>query len=43
MATNYVRQTVGVAAAKANAKFILQSLSQVEGITDPELLRLARE
>ena len=43
VATNYVRQTVGVAAAKANAKFILQSLSQVEGITDPELLRLARE
>lgn len=34
MVTNHVRQTVGVAAAKANAKLILQSLSQVEGITE---------
>ena len=41
IATNYVRQVVGVAAAKAQARFILASVGSVEGITNRDLHRTA--
>ena len=41
IATNYARQVVGVAAAKAQARFILASVGSVEGITNRDLHRTA--